>query len=122
MNELNEPKVTLPPAPEGMKWEYRGMGWDPERSTTYCHTTLYAGLVVTKNQIPSGITDYHYWEAVPNTLAESCDQFGRALLVADRDYWKNKCEFLEASEKWSRKQATDALDKLTKIQQIIGQQ
>ena len=252
MNELNEPKVTLPPAPEGMEWEYRGMGWYPERSTTYCHTTLCAGLIVTHNHTPSGITDYHYWEAIPDTLAESRDQFDRAcdehlarridhteggkyrmlgemevisegdevsaypdssrplwrnverpiigqtlwaanvghyrrpvtpestvesrktafeklagisadarwvftgenwyqeilspegiealkrenvelliekvqrdvqipLLVADRNYWKNKCEFLEAANRGFQEQATDALDKLTKIQQIIGQ-
>ncbi len=65
----NEPKIELPEPPEGHRWEYRGMGWNPGKVIpTYCHTTRYSDLVMTQNELPSGVGDYHYWEAVPDSF------------------------------------------------------
>lgn len=70
MNE-NEPKVEMPEPPAGHRWEYRGMGWDNGgKSTVYCHTTYYSGVARGAGDRPSGIDDYHYWEAVPHPVAE----------------------------------------------------
>jgi regulator of replication initiation timing len=68
MNGLNEPKVELPPAPEGMKWEYRGMGWNPGKAVP-AYLTIWAEAMAEpahrRNAVPDGIDDHNYWEAVP---------------------------------------------------------
>ena len=67
MQDLPYPNHTPPPAPEGMKWEYRGMGWTRESLRPSVYYTLSFKQMV-KGPVmrrPQGALDQHYFEAVP---------------------------------------------------------
>jgi hypothetical protein len=65
MNDTNEPKVALPEPPEGMKWEYRGMGWKSEKPIQYCFLDGYGKVIPMDDRETDGDPNHHYWEAVP---------------------------------------------------------
>lgn len=61
------PPHTPPAAPEGMRWEYRGMGWMDRCETIYYAVHDYTGSVLVSAQgyQPGGFETQHYFEAVP---------------------------------------------------------
>ena len=72
--KVEYPEHTPPAPPEGMKWEYRGMGWSSEgRPTTY----YYLGgnidplkPMIGDNTPASGLLGLQYFEAVPDVGVE----------------------------------------------------
>jgi regulator of replication initiation timing len=93
MNELNEPKVELPPAPGGMKWEYRGMGWNPGKAVP-AYLTIWAEAMAEpahrRNAVPDGIDDHHYWEAVP--APKTAKQWLETYLTESRERFDHACD------------------------------
>lgn len=62
------PPHTPPPAPEGMKWEYRGKGWRSVRSVEYYAVEIQGGeaLICHAQGPTSAVPSNYYFEAVPN--------------------------------------------------------
>ena len=69
MNTTPYPPHTPPEAPEGTKWEYRGVGWQSPRCKFYV-VTKAGGITstgVSGLTYPNGNPHAHYFEAVPIT-------------------------------------------------------
>lgn len=71
--ETAEPQVKMPEPPAGMKWEYRGMGWESGKKQGLTYAYAFADSDEA-NCFYTGSSDYeetcatttaHYWEAVP---------------------------------------------------------
>ena len=67
MNTQDYPEHTAPEPSVGMKWEYRGLGWNSKQKSTY----YYIGDGTPSKVIsgtPFGISCIYYFEAVPLTV------------------------------------------------------
>lgn len=58
------PEHTPPAPPEGMKWEYRGMGWRWKLPCVHYFIKNDGGASVPGQETPQGM-NHHYFEAVP---------------------------------------------------------
>lgn len=66
INMTPYPAHTPPTPPEGMRWEYRGMGWTNGRKLTTFYTLNSEGETGwNPDTTPLGFSDTHYFEAVP---------------------------------------------------------
>lgn len=68
INMTPYPAHTPPTPPEGMRWEYRGMGWTNGRKLTTFYTLNSEGETGwNPDTTPLGFSDTHYFEAVPGS-------------------------------------------------------
>ena len=84
MKDTPYPPHTPPPAPEGMKWEYRGMGWNPEVETT-AYSVFQSGASLPAYKVSEdfqGRADLHFFEAVP--IGDGSDASWKATMGACR--------------------------------------
>lgn len=77
------PEHTPPAPPEGMKWEYRGMGWANNSESCDYYTVSPESLVspMWKYAQPGENMSYHYFEAVPDVNSTKFyEEIGQALI------------------------------------------
>lgn len=93
--KVEYPEHTPPASPEGMKWEYRGMGRNPKTEKTYY--CLYKESDYPEdvhNRIPDGLVKLHYFEAVPDLAdrgpLQILSHFDTSL--ASKDMWPTGLE------------------------------
>lgn len=80
------PEHIPPEPPTGMKWEYRGKGWDPQKKVTYylINSMKFASDVI-KDRMPDGLDKIDYFEAVPDVTSEVEDVLEEALRLTSGD-------------------------------------
>ena len=108
MNTQDYPEHTAPAPPAGMKWEYRGLGWNPKRKATYYHINNETPSNVLSG-IAFGISCTHYFEAVPipapKTPTEEEDVLEEALRLTSGDrqnqYGPPDQDFARTAALWS---------------------
>lgn len=74
ITELPYPPHTPPAPPEGMQWEYRGLGWHKDEMTNFYTEHFETGRVgLMRTDTPMGAHSLHYFEAVPIPTDPICD-------------------------------------------------
>lgn len=86
------PPHTPPAPPEGMKWEYRGMGWNPDVETT-AYSVFPSGASLPAYPVSEdfcGRPDLHFFEAV--SIHESGVPTGIGGLEPTDDWLDDACK------------------------------
>ncbi len=66
-DQIKDLPPNLPPVPEppaGHRWEYRGLGWNPQHQARYSYIGNKTGSWDMGHRTPDGWKDFHYLEAV----------------------------------------------------------
>jgi len=93
------PEHTPPTPPEGMRWEYRGMGWTGRCDIAFygLHDWLGTIQISVPGQQPGGFETRHYFEAVPDPAhLIGCLKGDKPLdFEREPDRWSTEAPFTE---------------------------